>query len=183
MALLHRAGQPGRWPRRRCFGRSFRKVRGGKLGGRILGNGRRRHGVGFGRLRCRIRPAAGRRRQWQPVEPSRAVGRQGRQSVPVLDPFARSGHRRLQVALPAQPGGNLGFHRHPADHPCRSRDRGRTAQGAAAGAQERFLLCYRPQRREAHQRRALCPAELGRAASRPGARSRSRVCATRTNPS
>ncbi len=58
-----------------------------------------------------------------PVEPPRALGGQGRQPVPLLDRRARSRHRRLQVALPGNPGRDVGLHRHPADHARRPHDR------------------------------------------------------------
>ncbi len=137
--------------------------RGQDLGRQVVGNGWRRHGMGFGGVRSRVRPVADRRRQRVSMESPRSLSRKRRQPVPRLDPRARSRYRPLQVALPGQPGGKLGLHRDPANDARRPDDRREAAQGGDAGAEERVLLCHRPQQREIDQRRSLRAAELGRA--------------------
>ena len=109
MALLHGAG-PARRNRRRGIRQGDRRDRRSHLERRVLDDRRRRHGVGFDRLRSGARPPLFRRRQWIAVVAG--LSRQDRrQSVPRLDRRRETGHRRICLALPGSAGRRVGLHR------------------------------------------------------------------------
>ena len=89
-------------------------------GQRLVEVRRRRHGVGFDRLRSRAEPALRRHRQRLDVEPPRAQPRRRRQSVSRVDPRDQSRQRRAGVALPDDARRHVGLHRGAADDARRS---------------------------------------------------------------
>ncbi len=101
---------------------------------------RRRHRVGLDGLRPAARHAVRRHRQRLAVEPRHPLTGRRRQPVPLVDPGDEPGHRPPEVALPGHAIRQLGLHVDPAHHPRGPHDRRQAAQGADAGAEERFLL-------------------------------------------
>ncbi|MFO7325463.1 MAG: hypothetical protein DIU62_007085, partial [Pseudomonadota bacterium] len=91
LALLHRARQSRRRPRRRRLRQRAGGAGPAHVVRQVVGNRRRRHGVGLHVVRPRARPALRRRGQWLAVEPLAAQRGQGRQPVPHLHPRARPG--------------------------------------------------------------------------------------------
>ena len=145
LALLHRARQSAGRLRESAAG-----ARREDVARRMVEVRRRRHRVGFDGLRSAARHSVRRRRQRQSLEPSHPLQRRGRQPVPVVDPRAEAGHRRIRVALPEHAGGVVGLHGHAAHHARGPDDRRPAAQGRDAGAEERLLLRARSRHRRVH---------------------------------
>ena len=124
VALLHRA-------RRSVEAAGEQGARQGAAdveGRRLVEVRRRRHGVGFDRLRPRAEPALRRHRQRVDVEPRHAQPRRRRQSLSRVDPRDQSRQRRAGVALPDDARRYVGLHGGAAD------DARRSATSAAASA-------------------------------------------------
>ena len=127
----------------------------------VLGERRRRHGVGQHHLRPRPQHGLSRHRQRLAVEPQPAQPGRRRQSLSRLDRRAQRRYRQIPVALPGDARRQLGLHIDPADDPGRHHDRWRAAQGHPACAEERLLLRHRPHQRQVHLGQELRRRELG----------------------
>ena len=124
VALLHRARRSVE-----AAGEQGARARAADVEGqRLVEVRRRRHGVGFDRLRSRAESALRRHRQRIDVEPPRAQPRRRRQSLSRVDPRDQSRQRRAGVALPDDARRHVGLHRRAAD------DARRSARSADASA-------------------------------------------------
>ena len=130
--------------------------------GEVVGNRRRRHGLGLDGVRPRTRPALPGRRQRHALEPGYPQSRRRRQpvslaSIVAINPDDGSRAWHYQTT----PGETWDYTAHAAHDPGRHRDRRRLAQGHHAGAEERLFLRARPHRRHVHIGRGLRAGELG----------------------
>ena len=78
----------------------------------VLGGGRRRHRLGRHHLRPRAEPDVHRHRQRRALGTQQAQPQRRRQPVPRLDRGARPRHRQVRLALPGDPGRQLGLRLH-----------------------------------------------------------------------
>ena len=120
VALVRRAGRPEQTPRGRVHGGGRQDLGPGR---QLLGERRRRHGVGQHHLRSR--PQHGVPRHWQrlAVEPQPAQPGRRRQPLSGVDRCPQCRYRQIPVALPGDARRQLGLHIEPANDPGRHNDR------------------------------------------------------------
>ena len=147
---------PAERPGRRSF-RQRDEDRAADLVRQVLGSGRRRQCLGQLRLRSQAQHRLYRHRQRRAAHVALPQRGQRRQSVPLLD-------RRGRCRRPANTSGTIRWcPEEDWDFTCTQpivladiKIDGQAAQGRHAGAQERLLLCDRPQHRQADLRQDLC---------------------------
>ena len=178
LALQHRARQPGRRVRKEGPNAKAMEAAAKTWGGEMVEARRRRHRVGFDRLRSRHQPRAVRHRQCRAVEPCGERPRRRRRALHRLDRRGGRRYRRLSLALPGNPGGPLGLRQRRADHARRPRDRRRDSAtsrctrprtASSTCSTRRPASSFRPSRSRS---RTGPPGSIPRPARRRSARSR-----------